>query len=122
MEFFQILGAEIEDAWRDQNYNEEVFPALAAEALRRAELPTKVSAWDTIEWSLKQTELPPQKDLPANFGDPPITLYVGPRFHIDIYFWMNGTTEIHQHAFCGAFQVLLGSSLHSWYEFERAES
>jgi hypothetical protein len=122
MEVFQKLGTEIEQSWREQNYNEDVFPALAADALRRADLPAKVSAWDTIEWALTQTELPPQKDPHANFGDPPITLYAGPRFHIDIYFWLNGTTEIHQHSFCGAFQVLLGSSLHSWYEFERTES
>ena len=63
--------------------------------------------------------LPRQKDVYANFGDPPITVFAGPRFYIDVYFWFDGTTEIHQHAFCGAFQVLLGSSIHSWYEFER---
>lgn len=121
MEFFQQIGAELEYAWRQQNYNETTFPALAAEVLRRAELPSKVSAWETIEWALKQAELPPQNDPHASFGDPPITLYVGPRFHIDIYFWINGTTEIHQHSFCGAFQVLLGSSLHSWYDFVPTE-
>ena len=122
MEMFQKLGAELEDAWREHNYNEDVFPKLAADALRRADLPSKVSAWDVIEWTLRQTELPPQKDPSAIFGDPPITLFVAPRFYIDVYFWLDGTTQIHQHGFCGAFQVLLGSSLHSWYEFERTES
>src|SRR5215204_1446892 len=122
MELFQKLGAEIEEAWREQNYNEEIFPALAAEALRRAELPSKVSAWDVVEWTLKQPELPPQKDPKANFGDPPITVFCGSRFFIDVYFWLDGTTDIHQHSFCGAFQVLLGSSIHSWYEFDRSES
>lgn len=122
MELFRNLGAEIEETWRGQNYNEEVFPSIAADALRRADLPSKISAWEVIEWTLGQAELPPQKDPHANFGDPPITLFVGPRFYIDIYFWLEGTTQIHQHAFCGAFQVLLGSSLHSWYEFDRTES
>jgi hypothetical protein len=55
--------------------------------------------------------------VPANFGNPPITLYSGPRFHIDVYFWLDGTTSVHQHAFCGAFQVLMGSSIHSHYSF-----
>ena len=122
MELFQKLGAEIENAWREQNYSEQVFPELVADALRRSDLPSKVSDLEIIEWMLTQGELPSQKDPNAIFGDPPITLYNGPRFFIDVYFWLDGTTQIHQHSFCGAFQVLLGSSLHSWYEFERMES
>ncbi len=122
MKLFQTLGAEIECLWREQNYNEDTFPDIAAGALQRAELPTKVSAWEVIEWTLQQSELPPQKDPPGTFGDPPITVFVAPRVYIDVYFWLDGTTQIHQHGFCGAFQVLLGSSIHSWYEFERTES
>lgn len=122
MELFKKLGAEIETLWRDKNYNEEIFADIAAQGLKQANLPEKVSAWDVIEWTLGETNLPSQKDLPASFGDPPITVYNSPRFHIDVYFWFEGTTAIHQHGFCGAFQVLLGSSIHSWYEFERQES
>jgi hypothetical protein len=121
MELFQKLGAEIESAWREENYNEDVFPDLAAAALIRADLPSKLSAWEVIEWTINQSELPPQKDPGGTFGDPPITLFVAPRFYIDVYFWLDGTTQIHQHGFCGAFQVLLGSSIHSWYEFDRTE-
>lgn len=122
MELFDKLGAEVEETWREQNYNEDLFPAIAADALRRADLPSKLSAWDVIGWTLEQPELPPQKDPTATFGDPPITVFVSPRFYIDVYFWLNGTTAIHQHGFCGAFQVLLGSSIHSWYEFDRKET
>ncbi len=122
MELFQKLGAEIEDAWRGRNYDEDIFPDLAAGSLLRADLPSKVTAWEVIEWTLSQSELPPQKDAGGAFGDPPITIFVAPRFYIDVYFWLDGTTQIHQHGFCGAFQVLLGSSLHSWYKFERTES
>lgn len=122
MELFDKLGAEIEEVWRGLNYNEEIFPELAAAALARADLPSKLSAWEVIEWTLQQSELPPQKDPTGLFGNPPITLYVAPRFYIDVYFWLDGTTQIHQHGFCGAFQVLLGSSIHSWYEFDRIES
>lgn len=122
MEVFRKLGEEIENSWRDQNYSEELFPALAADALKHADLPSKVDAWDVIEWTLEQNELPRQKDVYAKFGNPPITLFTAPRFYIDIYFWLDGTTQIHQHSFCGAFQVLLGSSIHSWYGFERHEA
>jgi len=117
MELFNQLGAEIEALWLEKNYNEDHLPAIAADALRRADLPSKLTAWDAVEWALGQGELPRQRDLAGNFGDPPITIFSGPRFHIDIYFWFHGTTAIHQHGFCGAFQVLLGSSIHSWYEW-----
>ncbi len=121
MELFQQLGAEIESLWLEKNYNEDDLPAIAADALRRAGLPSKLSAWDVVDWSLKETDLPLQRDVHGRFGDPPITIYSGARFHIDLYFWFEGTTAIHQHGFCGAFQVLLGSSIHSWYEFDRKE-
>ena len=53
------------------------------------------------------------------FGNPPITTYVGPRFFIDVYYWLDGTTTIHQHSFSGAFEVLLGGSVHSRYRFAK---
>ena len=121
MELFQKLGVDIENKWRELHYNEDGFSKIAADALREAKLSSTISAWDVIEWTLAQPELPQQKDLRANFGNPPITVFNGPRFHIDVYFWLDGTTQIHQHSFCGAFEVLLGSSLHSWYGFERDE-
>jgi hypothetical protein len=122
MELFKKLGEQIEEIWRERNYNEEEFPDLAAAALKEAHLPEKVTAWDVLTWTMNQTVLPEQKDPRASFGDPPITLYTAPRFHIDVYFWFEGTTATHQHAFCGAFQVLHGSSIHSWYEWKRRES
>ena len=121
MKLFQKLGESIEELWRDANYDEEVFAVIAKKALEESNLPQKVSAWEIIDWTLSQTNLPEQRDLHGNFGEPPITLYNAPRFHIDVYFWLEGTTAIHQHAFCGAFQVLHGSSIHSWYEFERSD-
>jgi hypothetical protein len=121
MEVFQQLGKQVETLWRDRGYNEDDFAAICEQALRGAGLPEKVSAWEIINWALGETYLPEQRDLPAKFGDPPITLYNSPRFHIDIYFWLEGTTEIHQHGFCGAFQVLLGSSIHSNYDFDVQE-
>lgn len=121
MEIFQNLGAEVENLWRDKNYDETLFPAIAGKVLREANLPEKVSAWEVIEWTLNETNLPDQRDLHGGFGDPPITLYNASRFHVDVYFWLEGTTAVHQHGFCGAFQVLLGSSIHSWYDFDLQE-
>lgn len=118
IEHFNELGRAIEADWLAENYSEERFPDIAHARLSEFRLPDKLSAWDVVEWTLGETQLPEQRDLRARFGDPPITIFNAPRFHVDLYFWLEGTTAIHQHSFCGAFQVLLGSSIHSWYEFE----
>ena len=117
MELFQKLGTLIENRWRAENYSELLFPGIAAEALAEADLPSKVDPWEIIRWVHSSITLPEQKDVAGRFGNPPITLFSGPRFYIDVYYWLDGTTSIHQHAFTGAFQVLLGSSIHSHYNF-----
>src|SRR5688572_18112211 len=119
MQPFAELGALIEGRWRDANYNEAYFPNIAAQALLESDLTARVDPWEIIRWVHTTPNLPRQQDPRANFGDPPITLFVGPRFYIDVYYWLDGTTTLHQHAFSGAFQVLLGSSVHSTYRFEK---
>ncbi len=121
MEPFTQLGTLVESRWRDQNYNEKLFPEIAAQALAEMKLSERVDPWEIIHWVQTTPNLPEQMDLEADFGDPPLTLYVGPRFYIDVYFWLDGTTSIHQHAFSGAFQVLLGSSVHTRYSFQKEQ-
>jgi hypothetical protein len=120
MQFFRDLGSLVEQRWRDHNYDEEVFPDIAAEALAETAPVERVDPWDIIRWLNRTTQLPEQRDVDGKFGNPPITLYDGQRFYIDVYYWLDGTTTIHQHAFCGAFQVLLGSSILSQYGFEES--
>src|SRR4029079_15534525 len=91
------------------------------QALSESNLPAQVDPWEIIRWVQSADSLPDQKDAEGRFGDPPITLYSGPRFYVDVYFWLDGTTSIHQHAFTGAFQVLLGSSIHSRYSFKEKQ-
>jgi len=121
MQIFQELGELIEGRWRHENYSEGLFPELAAQALTEANLPAQVDPWEIIRWVQSASALPDQKDAEGRFGDPPITLFAGPRFYVDVYFWLDGTTSIHQHAFTGAFQVLLGSSIHSRYSFNEKQ-
>ena len=119
MQPFTELGTLVESRWRDQNYNEKLLPGIAAQALSEVNPSGRVDPWEIIRWFHTTPDLPQQMDLEANFGDPPLTLYVGPRFFIDVYYWLDGTTSIHQHSFSGAFQVLLGSSVHTHYRFEK---
>jgi hypothetical protein len=117
MEEFQKLGALVERHWKAENYNEQLFPEIAAQALAESDLPARVDPWDIIRWVHNAASLPEQRDVEGRFGNPPITMFSGARFYIDVYYWLDGTTSIHQHAFTGAFQVLLGSSIHSRYSF-----
>ena len=117
MEEFQKLGELVETRWKNENYSEQVFPQIAAQALIESELPAKVDPWEIIRWVHTSPTLPEQQDVEGKFGNPPVTLFSGSRFYVDVYYWLDGTTSIHQHAFTGAFQVLLGSSIHSRYSF-----
>jgi hypothetical protein len=62
---------------------------------------------------------PPQSD--SDFGQPEIIVYSHPRFYIQLLFWLDGTTAIHQHEFSGAFHVMHGSSIHAHYNFEKPQ-
>ena len=121
MQFFQDLGSLVERRWKGRNYEEAAFPGIAAEALADSNGSELVNPWEIVRWVNTTAQLPEQQDVPGRFGDPPITVYNGPRFYIDVYFWVDGTTAIHQHGFCGAFQVLLGSSILSEYRFEEQQ-
>lgn len=117
MKSFERLGAWIEERWRASDFDEAAFPAIAADALEREAPWREVGASDVIDWLIDTRRLPHQGDLDARFGEPPITVYASDRFHVEVLFWVDGTTSIHQHAFSGAFTVLEGSSLHASYSF-----
>lgn len=113
------LGRLIEARFRRADYDEHRFPALAGEALAESGIPGRVDPWEVLRAFHQAEPMPEQRDTEARFSDLPVTLYNGHGFYIDAYFWLDGTTEIHQHAFAGAFQVWAGSSLHSRYTFAR---
>jgi hypothetical protein len=116
MQLFDELGRLVEQRWRNKNYNEAVFPEIAEQTLLELNVRERVDAWEIMRCLHTGMDLPGQRG--DSFSDLPVTLYAGPRFVIDVYFWLDGTTSIHQHSFSGAFQVLLGSSLHSLYTFK----
>jgi hypothetical protein len=115
---FAELGGAIEGAWARVHHDEQAFPAIATELLRAADLPARVGIDEVLRWLLEAPSLPPQDDLGAAFGDPPVTVFSAPRFYVQVILWLEGTTAVHRHGFSGAFQVLAGSSLHARYAFE----
>jgi hypothetical protein len=73
---------------------------------------------DIVRWIATTNRIPPQLDLEAEFGQPPVSVYAEERFLVQVIFWCDGTTAIHQHAFSGAFGVLAGGSIHSEYTWK----
>jgi hypothetical protein len=71
---------------------------------------------DVVRWVHEAPQLVPQADIETTFFH--ITVFSCERFYIDVLFWVDGTTAIHQHRFSGAFHVMEGSSLQSMYRFE----
>jgi len=62
-----------------------------------------------------------QEDPRSIFGSPPLTLWRSREFFVSALFWFDGTTSVHQHAFSGAFRVLVGGSIHAPYKFSLGE-
>jgi hypothetical protein len=116
--FFNQLGDAVLQQWKLQNFSLEKFPQIAAAALQKQPPAKRVDLPALIRDFLLQEHHPQQTDSP--FGEPELIVYNHPRFYIQLLFWMDGTTAIHQHAFSGAFHVMLGSSIHAHYTFEKA--
>lgn len=121
MEYFRKLGETVEQRWSNSDFDERALPELADQALAESPAHHQVTIADLIEWVQTTRALPHQFDLSGTFGEPPLTVYRSGRLVVDVYFWLDGTTSIHQHSFSGAFQVLAGSSSHVSYRFDRDE-
>lgn len=117
MRVFEELGQDIERDWLDADLDERALPRIAASALARARIHERIGGADVLEHVIRAERLPAQRDPDASFGEPPITVFQGRRFYIDVLFWQDGTTSIHRHGFQGAASVLQGGSLHTRWRF-----
>jgi hypothetical protein len=117
--FFQSLGDSISAELGEGR--EAVYANLervAAKQLAAFNPSSHITHADLIDYVLSADTLCKQADLDGKFAEPPVSLYHGGDFDISALTWLDGTTSIHQHAFCGAFHVLAGSSIHSRYRFD----
>ena len=118
--YFEALGRTVSERWQLQNFSLEAFPELARTALEESPPSQNVDLDEMIHELLSNDEQPFQSQ--SGFGQPEIVAFHHQRFYIQILFWLEGTTEIHQHEFSGAFHVMQGSSIHSEFDFKEARS
>ena len=118
--FFQELGKRVYERWQEANFSLSAFPEIAREALEEQPPSEHIDLQELIREFLLSDEQPFQSA--SGFGQPELIVYDTPKFYIQLLFWLDGTTDIHQHEFSGAFHVLAGSSIHSEFTFEEAQS
>lgn len=114
---FRHLGETLAERWSQDGYDELRFPALATEALQAAGLHEGFDGSAMLRWLMLND--PGLRQPDGSFGEPPIVVYRGRGFYIEVLYWLDATTDIHSHAFSGAFQVLQGSSIHAVYAFAK---
>lgn len=114
------IGEEIERRWSGRSYRRQFFHHIAADCLREAAFERQFDEDEIIAWVNRAGSLPQQLDPRSSFGQPPLTVWRTDRFVLDLYFWVDTETSIHDHSFSGAFTNLLGHSLNCSYHFEPA--
>ncbi|MEC5125937.1 hypothetical protein VSU19_04210 [Verrucomicrobiales bacterium BCK34] len=117
--FFDQLGRKVRERWQQENFSLEAFPEIATTAIDESPPSGAVDLEEMIHEFLINEEQPFQSE--SGFGQPELIAYNHPRFYIQILFWLEGTTDVHQHEFSGAFHVMSGSSIHAEYEFEKEQ-
>jgi hypothetical protein len=121
MDYFRRLGAALQDAWRDADRDEERFPDVAASVLDEAPPRDHFDREAFLRAAVDPHEPGLQQLAPTGtFGQPGLTMFHGDGFAIDVYYWIDSLSAIHNHPFCGVFTVLQGWSVHAVYRTSRA--
>ena len=117
--FFRELGRSVYGSWAEADFSLAAFPEIARTALEERPPSKQVDLAGLVREFLLSDEQPYQSV--SGFGQPELIVYDSPKFYIQLLFWLDGTTDIHQHEFSGAFHVMAGSSIHSEYSFDDAQ-
>jgi hypothetical protein len=119
--YFSTLGRAVSQAWSAVGRRDGALPDVAERILAEVDVPSGLNALSILEWAAAAVDLPPQSRRSDPFGQPPLVLHHEEDFFIQALTWMEGTTAIHDHCFCGAFMVLQGTSLHVAHSFDLAD-
>ena len=117
--YFAELGRTVFARWKTENFSLKRFPGIAAQALEKRPPSQQVDLAALMRNFLLDEEQPLQSG--SDFGQPELIVYENPRFYIQVLFWLEGTMDIHQHEFSGAFHVMAGSSIHSEFVFKNPQ-
>jgi len=121
--YFSDLAESVSHRWAQLGRGPGQLTEAAVAGLKELPPGPNVGALPVLEYAISSSMLPThQSSLSDPFGQPPLVLWSGPDFFIQALTWIDGTTDIHQHGFDGAFAVAEGASLHVPYRFSLGES
>ena len=72
---------------------------------------------ECLQWALDPGVVLPEQAWQFDFGQPAITVVRNADFRIDLLYWVENSTAVHDHITCGAFAAVLGDRLHGRYTF-----
>jgi hypothetical protein len=116
--YCQQLGNKLVAAWSRAHFDIDRISAIAVDLLDQEEPSRHIDPGRVIEWLAHTPGVPYQPDVNSRFGEPAVTMFWHPLFRLDLLYWVDGTTAIHEHGFSGAFTLLAGSSVQSVFKFD----
>ena len=116
LDFFSTLGDRALVAWKSVDFNPSDFPRIASTTLAALPPSEHIKPMDLFGQFLNSDKVPAQST--SGFGQPELIVFENNRFYIQVLVWMDGSTDVHQHLFDGAFHVMHGSSIHSRFAFD----
>jgi hypothetical protein len=112
----------VSERWDRLGRKAHLLSDAAVPALEELPPGPHVGAIPVLDWAVGSPDIPVEQSSRSDtFGQPPLVMYQEADFFIQALVWIDGTTDIHQHSFDGAFAVAEGSSLHVPYAYELAE-
>jgi hypothetical protein len=122
LDYFCKLGEHLERAWDNAGRDEDSFSDVAAAALRALPPDRDLDLEKLVDAVLDPAvPAPLQLAPPGVFGQPGVTVFRGRGYLVEVYFWQQSISAIHDHPFCGAFTVLQGFSVEAVYRFATRE-
>ncbi len=118
LDVFRSLGDAVSRRWEACAFDAALFPRIAQEALLENGDWRSIPLDRITDWIFGHCGVPQRLGFNAQ---PPVFVYRTDMMVMQLLFWIDAPTAIHQHQFAGAWGVVRGSSVHAEYTFDRHE-
>jgi hypothetical protein len=115
-DLFAALAHEVDDRWVDRA-DDAAFTHATTEVLADADLPSRLPVAAALTYLAAGAELPAVLPGENEYGQPTVTVWRCPDFHVEVIVWSLGAISLHDHVNAGAFVPLAGTRFHTHFDF-----